>query len=88
MKLKYNFVVRQVGDSYVAVAVGDGAVKFNGMIKLNATGVTIFSMLKENVEKSEVVAAVVEKYGIDSELAERDVSRYLENLKSAELIDG
>lgn len=86
MKLKYNFVTRSVGDSFVAVAVGDDAARFNGMIKLNSTGEVIFSMLKTGAELQEIVEAVAKKYGIEPARAEKDVTDYIEKLKAAELI--
>ena len=42
MKLKYNFVVQQVADDYVAVTVGKDASSFGGLIRMNKTGAFIF----------------------------------------------
>lgn len=47
MRLRYQFVVREVDGTPVAVAVGRDNEKFNGMIKLNTTGGVIFKMLSE-----------------------------------------
>ena len=63
MKLKYNFVVREIGGKPVAVAVGKDNDKFNGMIKLNSTGEFIFEMLKNDTTLDEIAAAMAEKYG-------------------------
>jgi hypothetical protein len=49
MKLKYRFIVRNVGGKLVAVAVGTDNEKFNGMVKLNANGEMIFKMLNEEL---------------------------------------
>ena len=38
MKLNENFVLRQIVGSWVAVAVGQASVDFNGMLRLNDTG--------------------------------------------------
>ena len=86
MKLKYNFVIRSVGDSYVAVAVGEDAAKFNGMIKLNTTGEVIFSMLQSGAQLNDIVEAVANKFGIAASDVEADVTDYIGKLKVAELI--
>ena len=38
MKLKENFVLRQVAGSYAVLAVGAASVDFNGMLTLNESG--------------------------------------------------
>lgn len=38
MKIKNGFILRNVSDAYVVVAVGEAAKDFNGMITLNETG--------------------------------------------------
>lgn len=86
MKLKYNFVIRSVGDSYVAVAVGEDAAKFNGMIKLNTTGEVIFSMLQSGAKLNDIVEAVASKFDVEASDVEADVVDYIEKLKAAELI--
>ena len=45
MKLKYNFIVNEVADKMVAVAVGDDLDKFNGFIKMNDVGAEIVEIL-------------------------------------------
>ena len=46
MKLKYNFIVNEVADKMVAVAVGADLEAFNGFIKMNDIGAEIFEILK------------------------------------------
>ena len=62
MKLKYEFVVKNVCGSMVAVAVGDGTSAFNGMIKLNSTGAEIMEMLAVPTAEDQIVDALTEKY--------------------------
>ena len=51
MKLKSGIVIEKAGDEYVAVATGEAAKSFNGIIRNNKTANFIFEQLKE--EKSE-----------------------------------
>ena len=51
MKLKSGIVIEKTGDEYVAVATGEAAKSFNGIIRNNKTANFIFEQLKE--EKSE-----------------------------------
>ena len=57
MKLRGEFVVRNVLDNTVAVPVGQTALQFNGMIMLNAVSRVIWLCL----EKETTVEAIVEE---------------------------
>lgn len=88
MKLRYRFVVRNVGGRPVAVAVGQDNEKFNGMVKLNATGEWIFNMLNAgSVTLEEIVDKVVAEYGEEREAATVAVSDFIAYLRENELLE-
>lgn len=62
MKLKYNFVINEIADQKVAVATGDGIEKFNGFIKMNDTGASIFEKLKNDISLEDLISAVAKEY--------------------------
>lgn len=87
MKLKYNFVTREIDGVNVAVAVGKDNEKFNGMIKLNESGVFIFQKLCEgNVSEGDVVNALMEKYDVTEEKALQTVKSFIDQLRKSDLI--
>ena len=47
MKIKSGFVLEEVGGDYLAVAVGELADTFNGMVRLNETGAFLWNLLCE-----------------------------------------
>ena len=61
MKIKSGFVLEKVGGDYLAVAVGELADYFNGMVRLNETGAFLWNLLCEGEfsreELSEKLAA-------------------------------
>ncbi len=88
MKLKYNFVVKDVAGKTLAVAVGNDNEMFNGMIKLNATAKFIFEMLSLNHHtEEELVSALKDEYGIDEATAEDAVCGFLATLRENNLIE-
>lgn len=60
MKLKYEFVIMDMGDEFSAVPVGDDT--FPGILKLNAIGVEIMEQLKEETTPERVHQYLKEKY--------------------------
>lgn len=87
MKLKYEFVINNVAGETVAVSVGDNDGRFNGYIKLNETGAFIFKMLKNDVAREEIIAAVCREYpNATQEEAAESVDMLIEQLCKAELL--
>ena len=87
MKLKYNFIVRNVAGQSVALAVGNDNAKFNGMIKLNSVGEFIFKLLENNITEEEILNKITEEYDISAEEAKSSVENYLAVLRQNELIE-
>lgn len=87
MKLKYDFVVRDVCGSSVAVAVGDGASAFNGMIKLNSTGAEIMELLASPTTEEQIVDTLTEKYKADKSEVASAVASFLKTLRDSGVIE-
>ena len=86
MKLRYNFVVQQVADDYVAVAVGEDASNFGRLVRMNKTGAFLFEMLKKDMTREELLAAMVEKYDADEEILQSNLDVFLEKLKEEKVL--
>lgn len=88
MKLKYKFIVRNVGGKPVAVAVGQDNQKFNGMIKLNASGEVIFQLLSNgDISQEELLTRFAAQFNISSETAKPAVLAFLSQLHDNGLLD-
>lgn len=88
MKIKDGFMLRQFGENYIVVAVGDDAEDFNKLITLNTVGAFIYNLMENDVTYDEIVSAVLDKYEADRETVENDINTFLADGKKAGLIDG
>ena len=81
MKIKSDFTIQKVGNSYIAVAVGETSKTFHGMVKLNETGAFLWNKLAEaDCTEDDLVEALLAEYDVDRETAARDVHRVIEGL--------
>lgn len=88
MRLRYQFVVRNVSGKPVAVAVGQDNEKFNGMVKLNTSGEVIFKMLSEgNITLDEIVARFAQRFAISEETARPSVMAFVDQLRQNGLLE-
>lgn len=86
MKVRDGFILREVGGQPVVVAVGGASQYFNGMVKLNASGVFLFEQLMEDKTEDDLVKAMTEKYEVDKETARKDVQSFVETLAKPGII--
>ena len=87
MKLKIDFIVKQVADKSVAIAVDGSKIGFDGMLTMNDSAAFIFECLKEDTSYEEIVKNFLEEYDATREQAEKTVSDFIEKLKEASLIE-
>ncbi len=87
MKIRDGFILREVSDQPVVVAVGAASEIFNGMIRLNDTSAFLFDLLKKDRTEEDLVNALVEKYDVDEETAKKDVEDFIEVLAQPGIIE-
>ena len=87
MKLNPEFLLRRVVDSAVLVPFGKKMVDFNGMLSLNKVGAFVAELLQEETTLEKIVDAVVERFAVDKETAEKDVRVFLDQLRQNGALD-
>lgn len=87
MKIKSNYVLTRVADSWVAVPIGSGNVDLNTIITLNETGAFLWNSMKEETDREALLAALLAEYDVEKEQAERDIDSFLEKVTEAGLAE-
>lgn len=88
MKLKYDFIVNEVADQFVAVVVGDGLSEFNGFVKMNDVGASIFDKLKEDISMEDLISLMAKEYPDETiETVTACVTEFVDGLKEKGIID-
>ncbi len=85
-KIKEGFMLRQIGDNYIVVAVGK-ASKFNGMISLNESGASLWKLVLQYHSLDELVEKMMEIYNIDAETARDDINNFLKVLEDNGILE-
>lgn len=76
MQIKKDFTIQKVGNSYIAVAVGETSKTFHGMVRLNETGAFLWKKMSEtDMSVEELVDALLSEYEVDRETATHDVEQ-------------
>ena len=83
MKIKKEYVLRQVADTWVVLPLGDAAVDFSGMLTLNGSGAMLWRVLEQGASREELVAALLDEYEVSRQQAMADVDAFLNKLLQA-----
>ena len=87
MKIKKDFMLRNVAGYYVVVPVGDGALNFNGVINLNESGAFLWKTMENDVTEADMVTALLGEYDVDEDRAKADVAAFVKKVSDANLVE-
>ena len=80
MKLKENYTLQQLADTWVVLALGEETLNFTGMLTLNETGKVLWEALEAGGDKEALVKALTSEYRVTEEQAAEDVEAFLKSL--------
>ena len=87
MKLSKNFALRQVANTWVVFPLADSTVNFNGLFKLNDSGVILWRALESGADRDALADALTSEYDVSRETALADVDEFIETLIQAGCIE-
>lgn len=87
MKIKDDFILRKVADTYVVVPVNSMTLDFNGIINLNETGAFLFELLQNSATKDELLIRLLEEYDVSKQKASSDIDIFIEKVKEADILE-
>ena len=80
MKLKENFALRQVADTWVVLSLWSENVDFNGMLTLNESGALLWKALEQGGDREALADTLCREYDVARAEALADVDAFLEKL--------
>ena len=83
MKLKENFVLRRVLNTWVVLPLGAATVDFNGILNLNDSGALLWQRLEQGADREELADALTSQYEVSRSQALADVDEFYDILVRA-----
>lgn len=80
MKIRSDFIIRQVAGTHVVMPMGAATVRFDGMMTLNETGVFLWRLLENGAQTGDLVNALTAEYQVSPSQALADVTEFLDSL--------
>ncbi len=79
-KIKAGFVTREVGAELVLVPLTGNVSQMNELFTMNETGRFIWENIHDDTTVEELVEKMVETFDVTPEIAEKDISGFLERM--------
>lgn len=87
MKIKKDFVLRQMGDSWVAVPVGKMAAQIHGLVALNETAAAVWEILQTPRTLDQIVEELCLEYEGDPASIRENVEALVEQLEREGMLE-
>lgn len=88
MRIKKGFALNEIGDTTMAIYIGEDEDGLNGIIRLNKLGVFLWEKLTDDRTMEELVKAVTDKYDVDEATAQNDIAAFVKSLREENIIEG
>lgn len=86
MKIKREFILREVAGETLLVPTGKTAIDLKGMLTLNTLGAEIWRMLPECENSEQIVCRILQDYDAEAAQVRADVDEFLQKLKSLDIL--
>ena len=86
MRLNKDFEIVEVAGENMAVPLGEEAASLNGVVALSSAAAYLLRQLIEDRTREELLELLLQEYDVKPEVAEEDLSKFLEELTAIGLI--
>ena len=89
MKLKENYMLREIAGNFVVIPVGQNVVDYKNMLHLNETGVFLWNALQNEITFETLLKNMTVEYEASEDeisILEKDLNEFLDKLRTMELL--
>ena len=87
MKIKEAYVLQNIAGKWIVIDTDAKSVNFNKILALNEAGRCLWERLEKGAGSTELVSALTEGFQVDPLTAEKDVEKFIRQLRELECID-
>ena len=86
MKLKMQFILRDIVGETVLVPINKSTSSFNGLITVNELGKFIWENIESAKDEDELLQRILDEYEVERDVAKKDLDEFLQVLKNLDII--
>lgn len=86
MKLKKEFMLREIVGETILIPVGESNNHFNGIITINEIGRFIWQNYESSKDEEDLLSKILDEYEVEKEVAKSDLDEFLGKLRETDII--
>ena len=86
MKLKMQFILRDIVGETVLVPINESTSNFNGLITVNELGKFIWENLESSKDEEDLLHKILEEYEVEEKEAKEDLDEFLDKLRQVDIL--
>ena len=86
MKIKKEFILREIVGDIVLVPINKSTSKFDGLITMNGIGKFIWENIESAKDEEELLQRILDEYEVERDVAKADLDEFLGKLKEIDII--
>lgn len=86
MKLNYQIILQELGETIVAVIKDNETQQVVHAYKMNETGAFIINQINAGLDETTIVKRMSEEFDVSADLAEQEVHEFIDMLKNKGII--
>ena len=87
MKLKGEFMMRELLGDTILIPIGETALTYNGIIWLDPVGAEIWRWILQGASKEQLLENMIQNFEVEEETAKQDLENFLEDLRRNGFVD-
>ena len=87
MRIRNGFLLKEISDGYAAIPYLKNYKNPGAIIALNETGAFLWQLLQDETNIENLEDAVIQRYGIEPEIAKMAVSKFTESLRECDFLE-
>lgn len=86
MKLKQEYVLRQVAEEYILIPTGEAALTIKGLLALSESGHLLYQKLQNDCSREELIEALTAEYDVSAAAAGADIDAFLDQMRQLNML--
>lgn len=87
MKIKENYVLRQVAQTWIVMPLAEENINLNGMLTLTESGAMLWQLLEQGCDLSALADALTREYDVSEAKALEDADKFTQKLMQLGCLD-
>ena len=87
MKIKENYVLRQVAQTWIVMPLAEENINLNGMLTLTESGAMLWRLLEQGCDLSALAGALTQEYDVSEAKAMEDADKFTQKLLQLGCLD-